>query len=187
MILPISLREPEIGALMHGDMNVLIRPLGRLAVLKKFDLLWVREPFYIPKIFARRAPTAAAAIPACRPAFAIDHLPAWFATNAGQFGRRRYARELPKAWHRTHLRILGVEQLPLHDIAEADIIGAGHRDRGAFAARWDEDAEFDRYRTDGPDRYSHNPLALRIAFRRVDKQLPGYELKASRPHAEARP
>lgn len=188
MILPISVREPEIGALMHGDMDVLIRPVGRLAVLKKFDLLWLREPFYIPQAFAHRAPTSAATAASCRPAFAADHSPAWFATNAAQFGKRRHARELPKAWHRTHLRILTVEQIPLHDVDNVDLAKAGWASRDAFVKRWNQDAEFDKYRASPSVRYAANPIVLRIGFRRVDGQLPGYKAVAGRvePRAASR-
>lgn len=188
MILPISIREPEIGALMHGDMAALIRPLGRLAVLKKFDLLWLREPFYIPHAFAHRAPTSAASHPSCRPAFVADHSPAWFATNAAQFGQRRHARELPKAWHRAHLRILGVEQLPLHDVDDVDLARAGWDSRDAFIKRWNQDAEFDKYRASASVRYAANPMVLRLTFRRVDGQLPGYTPTAGRvePRAQSR-
>jgi len=188
MILPISIREPEIGALMHGDMAALIRPLGRLAVLKKFDLLWVREPFYIPRAFAHRAPTSAAADAACRPVFAADHSIAWFAANSGQFGQRRHARELPKAWHRAHLRILAVEQLPLHDVDDVDLARAGWASRDAFVKRWNQDAEFDKYRASPSVRYAANPVVLRIAFRRIDGQLPDYKPTAGRvqPRAQSR-
>ena len=169
---PISIRRPEIDALVAGTMSVMIRPIGKLADLPIGALLWVREPFYLPRRFAHLRPTAAAETPGCAPVFAADHSPAWFSVHGPGLGARRYARELPKAWHRQHLRIRSIERLPLHDVAEADMVEAGFKDRELFRIRWDEEVRFAIGVPDKANYFRANPEVLRIAFDRIDAPLP---------------
>jgi hypothetical protein len=172
---PVSIRQPEIDALVAGSMTVLIRPIGRLASAEHGALLWVREPFHLPKALDVHKPTRAVALGAT-PIFATDHSPAWFAHHCARtVGRRRMAREMPKAWHRQHLRVIAIEQLPLHDVATVDLRTAGWRSRSAFEIRWDADARFGGYRGNEANLYTANPQVLRIVFERIAAPLPKEE------------
>ncbi|HMQ20293.1 MAG TPA: hypothetical protein PKC77_14155 [Sphingopyxis sp.] len=179
---PVSIREPEIGALVAGAMSVLIRPVGRLAALAPGDLLWVREPFHLGKLVDHLKPTAALAR-GVRPFFAADRL-----GDVYSLGRRRNARELPKAWHRQHLRIDAIDRRPLRDVAACDAVlrAAGWRNRAAFVRRWDEDAAFNGARLGAHLVYAANPEVLRIAFTHVTTPLPGYD-PAAPPRQLPRP
>lgn len=169
---PISIRQPELDALVAGAMTVLIRPMGRLASVQPGDLLWVREPFHLPKSFNIHKPTRAVRLGAT-PTFITDHSPAWYAHHqARDLGRRRVAREMPKAWHRQHLRVTAIDRLPLHDVSDADIRTAGWRSRAAFKARWDEGSSFFGGRAITENRWDANPAVLRIIFERIPAPLP---------------
>ncbi|MGB3319639.1 MAG: hypothetical protein WBA75_11465 [Sphingopyxis granuli] len=167
---PVSLREPEIGALVAGTMTVLVRPIGRLAGMQPGDRLWVREPFHLPRAFAAEKPTRAAARGAV-PIFVADHSAAWLASRVAGMGRRCYAREMPRLWHRQHLVVGSIERIRLHDVAESDLRGAGWKTRAAFRARWDHDARFGGALTD-QTAWRANPLVLRIEFERIAAPLP---------------
>lgn len=169
---PVSIRQPEIGALVDGAMTVLVRPIGRLATLRTGDLLWVREPFYVPKRFAHLRPTAAAAHGDCRPLFLADEKPKFFARHHAEFGQRRNARELPKLWHRQHLRLTAVDRVQLHDVAVADLQSAGWKSRDAFEIRWDQDAGFSGACANPANFYTANPQVLRLEFVRIPAPLP---------------
>jgi hypothetical protein len=176
---PISIRQPEIGALIAGTMTTLLRPLGRLSVLQAGDLLWVREPFHLPKAFAHLKPTRATGHDVA-PVYVADHDALWFARHAAELGRRQAARVLPKAWRRQHLVIAAIARLPLHDAAgeAAQLLAAGWKDRDAFIQRWDQDAAFGDARPAAPNRWASNPDILRISFVRVAAPLPGYDRAA---------
>lgn len=165
---PISIREPEIRELIAGAMTALIRPIGRLATLGPGDLLWVREPFLLHQRFNGHAPTAAATLGAA-PTFVTD-LPIR-APLPAELGRRRHARELPKAWHRQHLVIASIMRLQLHDVADRDLRTAGWKSRSAFATRWDQDARFPDQRLTKQNFWAANPWVLRIQFTRAAKPL----------------
>lgn len=185
---PVSIRQPEIGALIAGTMTALIRPMGRLAALKPGDLLWVREPFLVAKRFECFKPTTAAAMIGGEPVFSADHDPAWFAANRETLSRIRHARELPKVWHRQHLRIDAINRMQLHDVAAADLQRAGWTDRAAFAARWDASVAFPGTELSRPTLWAANPLVLHIAFTRIAAPIPAAANKPARPNrrAEAR-
>ena len=169
---PISIRKPEIDALVAGSMTVMIRPIGRRATLEPGHLLWVREPFHVPKALDGHSPTYAAARGAT-PTFVTDHSPAWYAHHtARELGRRRNAREMLKIWHRQHLRILAVDRLELHDVAMVDLRSAGWRSRDQFEARWDENARFSGERVNKTNFWDANPTVLRITFERIAAPLP---------------
>lgn len=168
---PVSIRQPEIGALVAGRMTALIRPIGRLAPLRTGDLLWVREPFHLHRRFDHDKPTRAAALDAV-PTFVADHKPAYFAANCDELGRRRVAREMPKQWHRQHLRISALDRVQLHDVADDDLRDAGWADFERFRLRWDADATFVGSRLAKLQMWTANPLVLRIAFVRIAAPLP---------------
>lgn len=169
IVQPVSIRDPEIHALVAGTMSVLIRPIGRLAVLKARDLLWVREPFHLDKFVDNLAPTAAAARGET-PIYVADEQVGIGKVRA--LGRRRNAREMPKVWHRQHLRVTSIEQLQLHDVAAADLQGAGWNSLESYQRRWDEDARFFGARVNKSNFYAKNPPVLRIAFDRIAAPLP---------------
>lgn len=173
MIRPIAFRQPEIDGLVAGATTVVIRPIGTvLATIAPDDLLWVREPFHLPKASDIDKPTRAAA-KGVTPVFVTDHSPAWFAHHcARQLGRRRMAREMPKVWHRQYLRVFAIDHLQLHDVADADLRVAGWKSRRAFVRRWDEDARFVGARVNKSNHWDANPQVLRIAFERIAAPLP---------------
>lgn len=172
IVQPISIRQPEIGALVDGTMRALIRPLGRLAILNPGDLLWVREPFHLPKAFAIDKPTRAAKRGAT-PVFITDHSQNWFAHHMQRLlGNRRHAREMPRIWHRQHLKVTAVARLQLHDVEDADLKAAGWRDRDAFRARWDDSSNFYNGAGDPGALWAANPQVLRIAFDRIEGPIP---------------
>ncbi len=169
---PVSIRQPEIDALVAGAMTLLIRPIGRIANVEPGALLWVREPFHLPKASDIDKPTRAAA-KGVEPVFVTDHSAGWFAHHiARQLGRRRKAREMPKVWHRQHLRVISIERLQLHDITDADLRAAGWRSRRAFERRWDEDARFSGERVNKTNYWAANPPVVRIQFERIASPLP---------------
>lgn len=170
-IQPVSIRQPEIDALVTDRMSLLVRPIGRLATLGPGDLLWVREPFHVPREFSAHKPTRAAELGAT-PAFLADHSPAWIARHAADFGPRLAARVMPKAWHRQHLRIVALDRVRLHDLSEVDLRSAGWISLPAFRRRWDADADFGGLHRDGANLWSANPTALRIRFARVPTPVP---------------
>ena len=165
------MRQPEIGALVAGNMTVLIRPLGRLSTLGPGALLWVREPFYLGGTYDDLSPTAAVARGAL-PTFVVDHSPGWLARRAELLGRRRHARELPRVCHRQHLAVISIDRVQLHDVAGADIRSAGWRDINDVRRRWDADAMFPGPRLAQTQIWKANPAVLRIAFARVDAPAP---------------
>lgn len=172
IVQPVSIRDPEIRALVAGTMSVLIRPVGRLAVLKPRDLIWVREPFYLPGRFTGHAPTRAAARGA-EPTFLADHSRRRLVElQTNGLGPRRNAREMPKVWHRQHLRVSSIEQLQLHDVAAADLQSAGWNSLESYQQRWDEDARFFGARVNKSNFYAENPPVLRITFDRIAAPLP---------------
>lgn len=182
---PVSIRQPEVGALVAGTMTVLIRPVGRLATLRADDLLWVREPFHLPRAFAHHKPTVAAALGAA-PEFTADHDQAWFARHAAELGPRRMAREMPKAWHRQHLRIAAIDRVQLHDVVDTELCAAGWTNRCAFEVRWDADAGLAGVSGSKSNCYAANPLVLRIAFARIARPIPGFDPDTDRTTARSR-
>lgn len=181
--LPVSIREPEIRELVAGAMTVLIRPAGRLAALGPGDLLWVREPFHVGRAFDHLKPTAAAAQGAV-PIFIADRSPAWLAHRSAELGGRGMAREMPKAWHRQHLRIMSIDRVALHSVSDRDLRTAGWKSRAAFRARWDADASFHGRILGAPNLWDANPQILRIVFERIAGPLPGYD--PANPRSTAR-
>lgn len=168
---PISIREPEIRALVAGAMSALIRPVGRLAALDPGDLLWVREPFHLAQRFAIHAPTFAACLGAV-PIFVADRTPAQLSVRSAELGDRRNAREMPKVWHRQHLRITAITRLALYDAVAVGLSDAGWDDHAAYKARWDEDSRFFGARINKLNFWAANPPVLRIEFDRIPTPLP---------------
>ena len=128
-ILPISLLEPTLANIRGLRLRLIRRHGTLLAGCKPGDRLWVREPFHLPEAFDHHSPVEALA------KFATI----WFAIDGaapGGYGRRRFARELPRDAHRMYLRLTAVRTEQLQAIDDADIAAHGFRDRTAFAADW---------------------------------------------------
>jgi hypothetical protein len=88
----ISIIEPVIGPICRGDLCVLWRAGAQVEGLAVGDLLWVREPFYLPREFNRFSPTVARDRGA-KVRFAVDLLTA--PGPKGYLGTRRMARTCP--------------------------------------------------------------------------------------------
>lgn len=173
MVQPVSIRQPEIGALVAGRMTLLLRPVGRLATLVPGDLLWVREPFCLPKRFDNRAPSLA---------LALNIGPVFLADLRGPpckfgLGRPRFAREMCKAWHRQHLRIDAITRSALRDVSADDLAAVGWASRSDFEIRWDADAGGSL--GSAANRVETDPEILRLTFTPVASQLPGWAWSAS--------
>lgn len=133
---PINFIEPQLKRIRGGRQSEVRRPHGRYARLASGDRLWIREPFHLSRTFDAIAPTSAIERGAI-----VVHWPAdWAiacATLDGTIGRRRFARELPRACHRAHLVVSAVRTEQLQDIDGAGARREGLADRAAYAVAWD--------------------------------------------------
>lgn len=165
---PVTLIAPAIGALIAGALKRLRRPAeGLLDAIRPGDRLWIREQFYLPRTFDRVAPTRAAELGAT-PVFAHDRadLPGWACADLGP---RRFARSMPKVWHRHHLIVTAVATDRLQAITDAEIEAEGHASREQFTAAWDAGLTL----SGGPNRrWAADPHVLVIDFRHVAGPLP---------------
>lgn len=164
--LPVSIRQPEIGGLVGGIVSLLIRPAVILAECRPGDLLWVREPFCLPRAFDCDRPTLAVARGAV-PIFAADLSPSATAVDGPGLGRRRHARELPRVCHRQHLVVRAIDRVPLQALSDSDLQAAGWAVREAFRKRWDESAIFPSRALTRHRCWDANPTVLRIAVDRI--------------------
>jgi hypothetical protein len=164
-IQPVTVIEPQIRALIAGRLPRLYRPIGgRLDRIEAGDLLWVREPFWLPSPYDRISPSQAAdrgALPNFTADFAAEEL-------ARLAIKRRYARELLRTWHRQHLRILEIRRERLPGLAHAAIEEQGFANVTAFAQAWDQNLALGR----STDRWANDPEVLVLEFERVDAPLP---------------
>lgn len=164
---PVTLIAPAIGALIAGTLKRLRRPSdGPLHPIAPGDRLWIREQFYLPRYYDHVSPTRAAELGAT-PVFAHDRdLPEW---ASGGLGPRRFARSLPKIWHRHHLVVTAVVTERLQAITDAEIEAEGHASREQFAAAWDAGLTL----SGGLNRrWAADPHVLVIDFRHVAGPLP---------------
>lgn len=158
---PITMIAPAIGALMAGTLRRLRRPAdGALDAIGPGDRLWVREQFFLPRTLDNIAPTRAAELGAT-PVFAHDRadLPKWACAD---LGKRRFARSMPKVWHRQHLVVTAIATQRLQDITEAEIAAEGHASRKQFAAAWDAALALSGFSS---RRWAADPHVLVIDFR----------------------
>lgn len=159
-ILPISFTAPLFTRIRAGEIVQTRRPRGLFDKLQHGDLLWMREPFHLDARFDDVSPSQALTmVPGQRIAFTADGAP------AAPFGRRRFARELPRIAHRAHL-VVGLVRLErLHDVTDADARAEGYPDRAAYRTAWDElHAPGTRTITGDATRWSDNPAVTVIAF-----------------------
>lgn len=165
-IRPIAFTMPSLRQLGEGRLDHFRRlKAGALRQLRIGDLLWVREPYYLPADFDRYKPTEARDLGAVP--FFLDQL-GYRAPGPGRFGERRPARDLCRAWHRRHLVVTAVEEQALQRISDADIAAMGHTSRAGFAQEWDLGVAL----RGGRCLWTHNPTVLRVGFRLVDEPVP---------------
>ena len=160
----IALLEHQLRAVRAIPVAELRRPhAAKIAVLQPGDLLWIAEPFHLPRRFDAIAPTQALKLGA-KPTFVSD------ATLAPEIGRRRFARELPRVWHRQHLVVQSVRTECLHDIDDAAIAAAGFLTREGFARAWDAGvADFSPLA-----RWRENPAIVVLTVAHVAAPLPSH-------------
>ena len=170
---PISMVEPQIGALV-ADRFTLLRRIGHTAErIRAGDRLWLREPFHLPRQWGRTAPTTAIARGA-RPVFVTDLPPA--ASRSPEvhadlgIGPRRNARDLPRVAHRQHLLVTGVSRALLQRITEDEARAEGFPTRSAWAAHWDLNLSFASSRAGCS--WRDNPEIVVIEFTRIAEPLP---------------
>lgn len=158
---PITIIEPQIRALVDGRLSRLYRPVGRrLGRTRTGEVLWVREPFFLPKNFDNLSPSQAA-LRGAIPNFVAD-----FSQEALQeiSPRRRNARELLRAWHRQHLRVLRVRKAHLQNITDAEIEAQGFvTGRAGFAKTWNNNLSL----AHAGNEWTENPVVLVIDIERV--------------------
>ncbi len=176
-MLPISFTDEMVRLLRSVTKTETRRPVGRLADCRPGDALWVREPFHLSARLDDVAPLAAIQHGAEVAAFAADHardrLPP-------AVGRRRYAREMPRAFHRMHLVLRGVRTEQLHDIDDAGARAEGVEDRTAYTRLWN--AIHASGKTIGltPVRWTDNPPVMVLTFDVVLAPLPTPQTKGDK-------
>lgn len=167
---PFAILEPTLHAVLAGRCTEVRRPAGpSLRALRPGDRLWLREPFHLALKFDSWAPLAAATVGAC-PTFAADM--GEVCPGEGR-GRRRFARELPKAWHRAHLIVTAIRREFLQAIPEAAIRAEGFKDRATYACAWDRNLGYFSRSPDQvkPGSWATDPTVLVIAFDFIPEPL----------------
>lgn len=163
--LPISFNVETIRAIHAGSIVQVRRPVGLLMRCESRDRLWVREPFHLDAAHDSLAPLQSLTLGGRVRAYAADLRPAAGDALPPGIGRRRFARELPRAAHRSHLVISNVEQRRLQELTDADARREGAIDRADFARRWDNlHAPAGRSVTGDLIRWQDNPRVTVLTF-----------------------
>ncbi|KUR80793.1 hypothetical protein [Novosphingobium sp. FSW06-99] len=168
---PVTIIAPTIQRVIDGTCTRLRRPNRALAECSAGDRLWIREQFHLAKQFEHISPLQALDRGAV-PVWSVDvpDLPDYATAD---LGRRRFARELPKAWHRAHLVVTAVHTEPLQTISDEEIANAGFTARDQYARAWDTALRgfVDPVRSIRPPVWANNPAALVVTFRCVTAPL----------------
>lgn len=160
---PISILAPQIHLISAGLLTRLFRPGGgHLDALRPGDLLWVREHFHLDRRFDNVSPLQAAGRGAT-PVFCGGQI----GDTSLSIGRRRFARELPRIWHRQHLAITGCSHRSLGTITDAEIAAQGFALRSSFAEAWDLNLSLAKSGRDSAHLWRRNPTVLVLDFERV--------------------
>lgn len=167
---PVTILPPTLERVLAGSCTRIRRPAtsSALASLRPGDHLWLREQFYLTRSFDFTPPLVALSRGAV-PVYARDRevLPPYATAD---LGRRRFARELPKDWHRFHLEIHAIRRERLHEIPDEDIAAEGHESRERFASAWDAGVSLSGWR----DKWKADPEVLVITFRAFAHPLPSF-------------
>jgi hypothetical protein len=169
--LPISLTT-RFAKMVHNGECVQLRRTGDvIATVVRGDKLWLREPWHTGAHWDGHRPTLLADM----------HSPPIisFAADLGDadpkaigLGRRRFARELPKAFHRAHLIVVEVRHQRLHDATDNDSLREAMVCRADYPAFWDaECSPSARNITGTPTRWADNPRVTVLAFTLVREPL----------------
>lgn len=165
---PVTILPPTLDRVLDGTCTRIRRPgtSSALAQMKPGDHLWLREQFYLTRSFDFTPPLVALSRGAV-PVYARDRaiLPDYAVAD---LGRRRFARELPKDWHRFHLEILAIRRERLHEIPDEDIAAEGLASREFFAEAWDKGVSLSGW----ADKWKADPEVLVITFRAFSQALP---------------
>ena len=164
----ITLREPQIHLVTAGLLTRLYRPAGRsIDRLQPGDAVWVREPFHLAQQFDRLAPSQAlnrGATPMFLDDLAGAHrTAAAMAPTGAPAGRRRFARELPREWHRQHLVITRIARIRMLELPAEDIRAQGYALVEQFAIDWDLNLAL----SCSGQLWATNPIATVIDFTRI--------------------
>jgi hypothetical protein len=160
---PVTVLEPQIRQLVAGRLTRLFRPAGLLSRSKPGALLWVREPFWLAQCYNHVSPSQAAARGAL-PNFVADFAPG---RAPRDHCKRRFARELLRAWHRQHLIVRAVTIVRLQTLSGDDLVSQGFTTREAFAAAWDRNLSL----TASGAEWDRDPEVLRLDFEHVDAPI----------------
>lgn len=136
---PINLGVTDVAAFLGGRRTQLRRVQGGQADRWcRDDRLWVREPYHLLERYGHRSPLQTLAHDPSTPChYAADGEP------PQGYGRRRFAREMPRVLSRFALRVRARRVELLQQITEDDARAEGFtasatgNARDAFAAAWD--------------------------------------------------
>ena len=157
---PITIIAPTIQHVLAGTCTTLHRPQGALSTCRAGDRLWIREQFRLPIRFDGISPLQALERGATPVLSAdIDDLPAYATAD---LGRPRFAREMPRAWHRAHLVITSIDLTRLHTVTPAEAEAAGFAKTDHFGQAWN--AGLRGFKSIRPPRWENNPIVLAISF-----------------------
>lgn len=174
--IPITIIAPTTRPVLDGTCTRLRRRRdGSLANVRFGDRLWLREQFYLAKMYEHCRPTQALERGAT-PVFAIDvpDLPDYATAD---LGRRRFARELPRLWHRAHLQVAAVNIEPINSITDEEIAQEGFASRSEFIAAWNAQQKFSHKQRDS---YAWGGHVLVISFHCIQAPIGAIEKNASR-------
>lgn len=162
---PIAFAMPELQRLDDGRLRFFRRMAdGILADCKVGDLLWIREPYFLPTEHDHQRPTLALASGAT-PTFQSD---VGYVTRLRGHGVLRVGRFLCREWHRRHLRITRVDRQRIRDVTGTETALSGYRSRNHFADAWNCGVSM-RGRS---AKWDANPEVLRFEFDLIASPLP---------------
>lgn len=170
--LPLALTEPTLQAVIAGTCRAIRRPSGgQLERIRPGDRLWIREPFHLAQKFNGLSPSAVHKFGG-RPTFATDI--DLRQAEAHGLGRRRFAREMPRVWHRHHLIVREIRREALQAVSVDEALAEGFSGRGAWAAAWDRNLGYFAVAPSGTPlaTWAANPDVLTIEFDRIAEPLP---------------
>ena len=154
----ITIIAPTIQRVIAGTCTTLRRLPRTLSDCRPGDRLWIREQFRLPIGFDDISPLQALerhAVPVM--SADIEDLPSYATAD---LGRPRFAREMPRAWHRAHLVIDRIETARLHDLTDEQAQREGFANTAQFARSWDAGQRLSK----GLTLWQHNPTVLVITF-----------------------